>query len=64
MLPILGMTLNAPVVTSSGLSTVMSNAQTTMVDLAKHKSNLVNCRMNYLTKAGKGYINSRYNKVN
>ncbi len=64
LLPILGMTLNAPVVTSSGLSTVMSNAQTTMVDLAKHKSNLVNCRMNYLTKAGKGYINSRYNKVN
>ena len=64
LIPILGTTLLAPAVVSSGLSTVKNLALTSKIDLAKHKANLKTFKKTYLSKAGKKYINSKYNKVN
>lgn len=64
LVPILGTTLLAPAVVSSGLTTVKNLTLTSKIDLAKHKANLKTFKKTYLTKAGKKYINSKYNKVN
>ena len=64
LVPILGTTLLAPAVVSSGISTVKNLALTSKIDLAKHKANLKTFKKTYLSKAGKKYINSKYNKVN
>ena len=64
LIPILGTTLLAPAVVSSGISTVKNLALTSKIDLAKHKANLKTFKKTYLSKAGKKYINSKYNKVN
>lgn len=64
LIPILGTTLLAPAVVSSGISTVKNLALVSKIDLAKHKANLKTFKKTYLTKAGKKYINSKYNKVN
>ena len=64
LIPILGTTLLAPAVVSSGISTVKNLALISKIDLAKHKANLKTFKKTYLSKAGKKYINSKYNKVN
>ena len=64
LVPILGTTLLAPAVVSSGLSTVKNLTLSSKIDLAKHKANLKTFEKTYLSKAGKKYINSKYNKVN
>lgn len=64
LVPILGTTLLAPAVVSSGITTVKNLSLTSKIDLAKHKANLKTFKKTYLTKAGKKYINSKYNKVN
>ena len=64
LIPILGTTLVSPTVVQSGLTTVKNMVLTSKVDLAKHKANLKTFKKTYLSKAGKKYINSKYNKVN
>lgn len=44
--------------------TIMRHFSKTKTSLRTHRTNLENFQKNYLSQGGRGYINSRYNKVN
>jgi len=57
-------TSRSPSLLATAQICVMRHFSKTKVSLRTHRTNLENFQKNYLSQGGKGYINSRYNKVN
>jgi hypothetical protein len=54
----------SPEVLLTASQTILRHLQKTKMSLRNNRTNLQNFEKNYLSEAGSGYINSRYNKVN
>lgn len=57
-------TSTSPILELTAPITIKRHMSKTKVSLRTNRTNLENFEKNYLSQGGKGYINSRYNKVN